>query len=79
MRFTVLSIEPDDHRLTAELARMAPVMLLDEIAAHLDTHRRAALFDILDELNGQGRSPSTGESGARTTWVTDQILRSASV
>lgn len=40
-------------RLTAELSRMAPVMLLDEIAAHLDTHRRAALFDILDELNGQ--------------------------
>ena len=34
---------------------------------------------IVDELNGQGQSPSTGESGARTTWVTDQILRSASV
>jgi predicted dehydrogenase len=30
---------------------------------------------IVDELNGQGACPSTGESGARTTWVTDEILR----
>ena len=27
------------------------VLLLDEIAAHLDEGRRASLFDILDELN----------------------------
>lgn len=30
---------------------------------------------IVDELNGVGRCPSTGESGARTTWVMDQMLR----
>lgn len=30
---------------------------------------------IVDELNGQGRCPSTGETGARTTWVIDEILR----
>ena len=30
---------------------------------------------IVDELNGQGTCPSTGESGARATWVTDEILR----
>ncbi len=30
---------------------------------------------IVDELNGEGRCPSTGESAARTTWVTDQLLR----
>lgn len=30
---------------------------------------------IVDELNGQGTCPSTGESGARTNWVTDRILR----
>ncbi len=29
---------------------------------------------IVDELNGQGRCPSTGESGARATWVMDQML-----
>ena len=29
---------------------------------------------IVDELNGIGKCPSIGETGARTTWVTDQIL-----
>lgn len=29
---------------------------------------------IVDELNGQGSCPSTGESGARATWVIDQFL-----
>ena len=29
---------------------------------------------IVDELNGVGRCPSTGESGARTNWVMDQLL-----
>lgn len=29
---------------------------------------------IVDELNGEGTCPSTGVSGARTTWVIDQIL-----
>ncbi len=29
---------------------------------------------IVDELNGVGACPSTGESGARTTWVVDQLL-----
>ena len=29
---------------------------------------------IVDELNGNGRCPSTGDSGARTAWVMDEIL-----
>ena len=29
---------------------------------------------IVDELRGRGKCPSTGVSGARTTWVLDQIL-----
>ncbi len=29
---------------------------------------------IVDELNGVGRCPSTGESGARANWVMDQLL-----
>jgi predicted dehydrogenase len=29
---------------------------------------------VVDELNGLGTCPSTEESGARTTWVMDQIL-----
>jgi DNA replication and repair protein RecF len=40
-------------RLTAEMAGAAPVLLLDEVAAHLDPGRRAALFSILDGLNCQ--------------------------
>ncbi|MBN9241327.1 MAG: DNA replication/repair protein RecF [Mesorhizobium sp.] len=40
-------------RLTGEMAGMAPILLLDEIAAHLDAGRRAALFSILEDLGGQ--------------------------
>ncbi|WP_034458283.1 DNA replication/repair protein RecF [Bartonella koehlerae] len=40
-------------RLTGLISERAPILLLDEIAAHLDFHRRAALFDILDDLGGQ--------------------------
>ena len=40
-------------RLVAETTGAAPVLLLDEIAAHLDAGRRAALFDILIELDCQ--------------------------
>ncbi|ESY74297.1 DNA replication/repair protein RecF [Mesorhizobium sp. M0051] len=40
-------------RLTGEMSGMTPIMLLDEIAAHLDGGRRAALFSILEELNCQ--------------------------
>lgn len=40
-------------RLTGDICGKAPVMLLDEIAAHLDACRRAALFDLVDELGGQ--------------------------
>ena len=40
-------------RLTGELSGMAPILLLDEIAAHFDRRRRAALFGILDDLGCQ--------------------------
>jgi len=30
-----------------------PIVLLDEVAAHLDENRRAALFDLLEALGGQ--------------------------
>lgn len=40
-------------RLTGDICGKAPIMLLDEIAAHLDAGRRAALFDLVDELGGQ--------------------------
>ncbi|TPL10888.1 DNA replication/repair protein RecF [Mesorhizobium sp. B2-4-14] len=40
-------------RLTGEMSGMTPILLLDEIAAHLDGGRRAALSSILEELNCQ--------------------------
>jgi len=40
-------------RLVGNLTGHAPVLLLDEIAAHLDVGRRAALFDLIDGLGGQ--------------------------
>jgi len=49
-------------RLTGELSGMAPILLLDEIAAHLDIGRRAALFGILDDLGGQAFMTGTDRS-----------------
>ena len=40
-------------RLVAQMTGFAPVLLLDEIAAHLDAGRRAALFGIIDDLGAQ--------------------------
>ncbi|OHV66882.1 DNA replication/repair protein RecF [Mesorhizobium sp. LCM 4577] len=40
-------------RLTGEMSGLTPILLLDEIAAHLDAGRRTALFSILEELNCQ--------------------------
>lgn len=57
-------------RLTGELAGMAPILLLDEIAAHLDEKRREALFAIVAELNCQafvtGTDASLFETVARS-------------
>ncbi|MGB6119011.1 MAG: DNA replication/repair protein RecF [Mesorhizobium sp.] len=40
-------------RLTADVSGMTPILLLDEIAAHLDEGRRAALFGILNDAGHQ--------------------------
>ena len=40
-------------RLTGEMNGFAPILLLDEIAAHLDASRRGALFDMIDDLGCQ--------------------------
>jgi DNA replication and repair protein RecF len=39
--------------LIAEMTGSAPVLLLDEVVAHLDPGRRAALFAALDRLGAQ--------------------------
>ena len=40
-------------QLVASMTGHAPVLLLDEIAAHLDEGRRAALFDLVEALDCQ--------------------------
>lgn len=40
-------------RLVAQRTGLTPILLLDEIAAHLDPRRRAALFDALERLGTQ--------------------------
>ncbi len=42
-----------EARLAARRSGEAPILLLDEIAAHLDATRREALFAVLDDLNCQ--------------------------
>ena len=40
-------------RLVRAMSGIAPLMLLDEVAAHLDPRRRDALYDALETLGGQ--------------------------
>lgn len=40
-------------RLVASMSGLAPFVLLDEVAAHLDPRRRAGLFAALERLGGQ--------------------------
>jgi DNA replication and repair protein RecF len=61
--------------LVAEAQGRRPILLLDEVAAHLDPARRAALFERLDAgdgqvwLTGTEREPFAAV-GASATWLT---------
>ena len=67
--------------LVADRAGRAPVLLLDEVAAHLDPVRRAALFDRLAATGGQvwitgtERAPFDGIGPARWFRVADGEVR----
>lgn len=65
-------------RLVEAVGQIAPLVLLDEIAAHLDPARRAALFNLLGGLSGQ--IWLTGADPAVFTGLKDraQMLRVAS-
>ena len=49
-------------QLVGEVSGMAPILLLDEIAAHLDEKRRAALFDLMDGIGCQAWMTGTDVS-----------------
>jgi len=48
--------------LTERQEGAAPILLLDEITAHLDEHRRAALFDEILRLKAQAWMTGTDDS-----------------
>lgn len=48
-------------RVRTALSGLAPLLLLDEVVAHLDATRRAALFDALAELSAQSWMTGTDE------------------
>lgn len=59
----------------ADPIKLTTIDGLQEFAMGDPPHVHQPLIQtIVDELNGVGVCPSTGESGARTTWVVDQLL-----
>lgn len=56
-----------------------PVLLLDEVAAHLDANRRAALFDEICDLNAQAFMTGTGAElfqeleGRAARWTVSEV------
>jgi DNA replication and repair protein RecF len=49
-------------RLVAKMTGMPPILLLDEVAAHLDKGRRDALFAIIDDIGSQAFMTGTDRS-----------------
>ena len=70
-----------EGRIVFSTSRPVPIRVMhgdavEEIPVADPPHVHQPLIQsIVEELNGQGRCPSTGESGARTTCVIDAILR----
>jgi predicted dehydrogenase len=70
-----------EGRIRFSTTKAVPIRVMcgdavDEISVDDPAHVHQPLIQtIVDELNGAGQCPSTGESGARTTWVIDEILR----
>jgi DNA replication and repair protein RecF len=64
--------------LTAATCGMTPILLLDEIAAHLDAGRRAALFRRLAALGGQSFLTGTDPALFSAAEVEGEMFRIAS-
>lgn len=68
---------------TAEIRDAAPILLLDEVAAHLDERRRGSLFGILHDLRAQVFLTGTdhyvfaGLPSARHLMVASDMVREA--
>ncbi len=78
----LLSIVLAHADLVTERSGRRPILLLDEVAAHLDPRRRAALFERLEEGGGQvwmtGTEPSLFEGARADRWhVADGLIEPA--
>ena len=68
-KLTFSSFGTEPVRLTTEVG-------VTEFAVDTPDHVQQPLIQtMVDELNGDGGCPSTGESAARTTWVMEQMIR----
>lgn len=56
----LISLVMSNARALAEDSGVPPILLLDEVAAHLDSNRRAALYDEICALNAQAWMTGTG-------------------
>lgn len=64
-------------QLVRAMTGHAPILLLDEIAAHLDEGRRAALFDLIEALECQAFMTGTDASMFKSLGARGQIFRVA--
>jgi len=62
-------------RLSGEMSGSVPILLLDEIAAHLDSERRVALFDEVVALGVQSWMTGTDAELFRPLAGRAQVLR----
>jgi DNA replication and repair protein RecF len=62
-------------RLVASMTGLAPLVLLDEIAAHFDPRRRAALYAELGELGGQVFMTGADEAAFAEMGPNAQLLK----
>jgi DNA replication and repair protein RecF len=70
----LISLVLANARALARLTGAPPVLLLDEVAAHLDEGRRGALYDEILGLGAQAFMTGTGPElftalGARAAWI----------
>ena len=82
----LIAIVLADARLRAAERGAPPVLLLDEVAAHLDEERREALFHEIEALGGQAWLTGTDETAfaplkgrAKFLRVEDAVVSDASV
>ena len=58
----LIAIVLADARLCTKIRGFPPLLLLDEIVAHLDSERRAALFDAIEAMQAQAWMTGTDRS-----------------